>query len=230
MIPSADDGIVVEGRITVSEHTRLTTDEYLAGEETLRPQELVWGVVRDAPTPHPRHQRAVFRLAELMAAHVRAGGLGEVFLSPLDVILDEARALVVQPDIFFVAKDRLHIVSDRVRGAPDLAVEILSPNTRRTDEITKRKLYERFGVAEYWVVDPELDTVKIYRRRGASFERVAELAAEAAEAAHAVGAEAGDDHRDEDEDENGAGDPLGGLAADDIEHRIAFRTACLHAP
>lgn len=152
MIPSADDGIVVEGRITVSEHTRLTTDEYLAGEETLRPQELVWGVVRDAPTPHPRHQRAVFRLAGLMAAHVRAGDLGEVFLSPLDVVLDEARALVVQPDIFFVAKDRLRIVSDRVRGAPDLAVEILSPRPRIGTLGERLGWFATYGVRECWVV------------------------------------------------------------------------------
>ena len=110
------------------------------------------GVVRDAPTPHPRHQRAVFRLGALMATHVRALDIGEVFLSPLDVILDEARALVVQPDIFFVAKDRLSIVSDRVRGAPDLVVEILSPRPRigRLDE--RLGWFATYGVRECWVV------------------------------------------------------------------------------
>ena len=62
-----------------------------------------------------------------------------------------------------------------MRGAPDLAVEILSPGTRTTDEIKKRNLYERFGVREYWVVDPELDEIKVYRRVEDSFARVAEL-------------------------------------------------------
>lgn len=136
----------------MNQPSRLTTDEYLAGEETLLPQELIWGLVRDAPTPHPRHQRAVFRLGELMAAHVRALDRGEVFLSPLDVILDEARGLVVQPDSFFVAKDRLRIVSDRVRGAPDLMVEILSPRPRigRLDE--RLGWFATYGVRECWVV------------------------------------------------------------------------------
>lgn len=181
MIPSADDGIVVEGRITVSEHTRLTTDEYLAGEETLLPQELVWGVVRDAPTPHPRHQRAVFRLGRLLHEHVVAHGLGEVFLSPLDVILDEARALVVQPDMFFVAKDRLHIVSDRVRGAPDLAVEILSPRPRIGRLGERLGWFATYGVRECWVVHQLSAWVEVVafadgqigsRRRFAAGERV----------------------------------------------------------
>lgn len=66
-----------------------------------------------------------------------------------------------------------------MHGAPDLVVEILSPGTRRTDETIKRKLYERFGVAEYWVVDPELDAIRIHRRVDDAFPRVAELTADA---------------------------------------------------
>ena len=62
-----------------------------------------------------------------------------------------------------------------VKGAPDLVVEIGSPSTRRRDETIKRRLYERFGVGEYWVVDPELETIKVYRRTGDRYERVAEL-------------------------------------------------------
>lgn len=136
----------------ISEPSRLTTDEYLAGEETLMPQELIWGVVRDAPTPHPRHQRAVFRLGELLAAHVRTHDLGEVFMSPLDVILDQERALVVQPDIFFIAKDRLPLVTDRVRGAPDLVVEVLSPRPRIGRLAERLDWFAAYGVRECWVV------------------------------------------------------------------------------
>jgi Uma2 family endonuclease len=69
-----------------------------------------------------------------------------------------------------------------VRGAPDLVVEILSPGTRKTDEVTKRKVYERFGVREYWIVDPELETIKIYRQTDEVFVRAAELSAEHADA------------------------------------------------
>lgn len=143
---------------------RMTTDEYLAGEETLMPQELIWGVVRDAPTPHPRHQRAVFRLGELLAAHVRAHDLGEVFMSPLDVILDRERALIVQPDIFFIAKDRLqHLVTDRVRGAPDLVVEILSPRPRIGRLAERLDWFAAYGVRECWVVHQLSAAVEVLR-------------------------------------------------------------------
>ncbi len=70
------------------------------------------------------------------------------------------------------------VPEQHVRGAPDLAIEILSPGTRKTDEVAKRKLYERFGVREYWIVDPELDAIKIYRHVDGAFARVAELSAE----------------------------------------------------
>jgi Uma2 family endonuclease len=90
---------------------------------------------------------------------------------------------VVEPDLLYISRDRLGVLTKaHVRGAPDLAVEILSPGTRRTDEITKRKLYERFGVQEYWVVDPELDVVKIYLRDATGFNKAAELHAERDEA------------------------------------------------
>ena len=65
-----------------------------------------------------------------------------------------------------------------MRGAPDLVVEIGSPSTRRRDETIKRRLYERFGVSEYWVIDPEIETIKVFRRIGDGYQRVAELSVE----------------------------------------------------
>lgn len=66
----------------------------------------------------------------------------------------------------YISRERAAILTDRhVRGAPDLIVKVLSPGTRRTDEISKRKLYDRFGVVEYWIVDPDLEAIKIYQRR-----------------------------------------------------------------
>jgi Uma2 family endonuclease len=103
--------------------------------------------------------------------------LGIALTAPTDVALDESD--IVQPDLLFVSKERASILSETgTRGAPDLVVEILSESTRRTDERTKRALYDRAGVREYWVVDPTLDTVKVYRRAGAVFELAAELDAE----------------------------------------------------
>jgi Uma2 family endonuclease len=66
-----------------------------------------------------------------------------------------------------------------VRGAPDLVIEIGSRSTRGRDETTKRRLYERAGVAEYWFVDPEVDTVRAYRREAARLARPLELSREA---------------------------------------------------
>ena len=86
---------------------------------------------------------------------------------------------VVQPDLLFVTADRLERITEpNVQGAPDLVVEVLSPTTRRTDEVVKRKRYQLFGVREYWVVDPELDTVKVYRLGSTGFDPAVELSAE----------------------------------------------------
>jgi Uma2 family endonuclease len=105
----------------------MTTAEYLKMPETVRPQELANGLLRVADSPTPHHQRAVLDLARALDGHVRECGLGEIWLSPLDVILDYDAALVVQPDLFFVSSERSWIVAERVRGAPDLVIEVLSP-------------------------------------------------------------------------------------------------------
>jgi Uma2 family endonuclease len=141
----------------------MTTDEYLRGEEVLTPQELVWGVVRDAPSPHPRHQRAVVSLTVALIGHVRAHGLGEVFVSPLDVVLDRERGLVVQPDLFFFSKDRAHVVTDRVWGAPDLVVEVLSPNVRIGNLGQRLEWFAAYGVRECWLVHQLAREVEIVR-------------------------------------------------------------------
>ena len=87
----------------------------------------------------------------------------------------------MQPDLLFISKDRASILTEKnIQGAPDLLVEILSTSTRKTDEIIKRKLYEQHRVSEYWIIDPELETVKVYRFSAANtYERVEELSLEA---------------------------------------------------
>jgi Uma2 family endonuclease len=96
----------------------------------------------------------------------------------VDVLL--ADSTVVQPDLIFLARENLGRIGESyVQGAPDLAVEVISESNRRHDEVTKRHLYARFGIPEFWVVDPVLETVKVYRLEGAAYRRAAELAAEA---------------------------------------------------
>jgi Uma2 family endonuclease len=133
---------------------RLTLHEYLAGEETNRPMELDYGVVREPPAPSWSHQIIVGRAFLSLHEHVSRNQLGRVVQSPVDVVLDRERALVVQPDLVFIAADRLHICTDRVWGPPDLAVEVLSIGTARYDSTVKLSRFQQYGVRECWLIDP----------------------------------------------------------------------------
>ena len=131
----------------------MTVEEYLRTPETLRPQELIYGALRVAEAPLPPHQRAIGRLYRALDDHVSTAALGEVWLSPIDVILDAARHLIVQPDLLFISRARARIVADRIRGAPDLVVEVLSPHPR-IGQLHERLLwFGEYGVSECWIVD-----------------------------------------------------------------------------
>lgn len=78
--------------------------------------------------------------------------MGTVWLAPLDVILDDERALVVQPDVFVISNERAHILTDRVRGAPDLVVEVLSPHPRVGDINERVQWFAQYGVRECWLM------------------------------------------------------------------------------
>lgn len=130
----------------------MTTAEYLATPEALYPQELAFGVLRVADSPMHVHQRAVARLFLALHSHVTDLGLGEVWLSPLDVILDSERALIVQPDVFVISKERALILADKIRGAPNLVIEILSPHLRIGKMAEHIGWFARYGVEECWYV------------------------------------------------------------------------------
>lgn len=140
---------------------RMTVAAYLAGEETNRPQELAYGILREPATPTFEHQTIVGALYKRLDRHVRKYGLGRVVISPMDVILDRERHLVVQPDVLFISTERLAICTDRVWGAPDLTVEVLSLGTHRHDRVVKVKWYREYGVRECWLVDTIARTVEV---------------------------------------------------------------------
>lgn len=133
---------------------RMTTDSYLNGPETLARRELVLGVLREPPAPFYGHQRIVTDLAFLLQQHTRTRGLGQVCVSPVDVVLDAPKALILQPDIVFVSRERLAIVRDQIWGAPDLVVEVLSPGTAVYDQRRKLRWFGEYGVRECWFVNP----------------------------------------------------------------------------
>jgi Uma2 family endonuclease len=161
-----------------AESIRFTYEDYLNFPDDGRRHELIDGEHYVTPAPVRRHQELSMRLSVALATWLREHPVGEVYAAPLDVILSDVD--VVEPDLLFVSNERAEVLGKWIHGAPDLVVEILSPGTRRTDETTKRRLYERVGVREYWIVDDEIEVVKVYRRQDdGSFRREAELSREA---------------------------------------------------
>ncbi len=128
-----------------------TYEDYLRLDDEV-PREIIGGKLLMSPAPELYHQRWVGKLFLAIQRHVEAGKLGEVFLAPVDVVLDERN--VVQPDLVFVATTNSRILERRgIMGAPDLVVEIISAGSLRRDRYDKRELYARFGVKEYWLAD-----------------------------------------------------------------------------
>jgi Uma2 family endonuclease len=152
-----DDGIVV----FIMPAPRITTDEYLRMPETLLPQELVYGLVRDAPAPTPGHQWVAGRFFITLMAHVDHFGLGGVWMSPIDVVLDRGGHLVVQPDVIMISTPRLAIVSNRIWGAPDLVIEVLSPRPRIGTLDERLGWFAGHGVRECWLVHQAVCEVEV---------------------------------------------------------------------
>lgn len=126
------------------------------------PYELIGGDLVMVPAPNWRHQRISRKIEYALMAFVEQHELGEVFDAPIDVYFDDQN--ILQPDILFIAQDRTDLLGDKwyIHGSPDLVMEILSPSNSSVDALEKKELYERFGVREYWIVDPELTAVYVY--------------------------------------------------------------------
>lgn len=138
-------------KYTVEDYLQLPDDERV---------ELIDGELVMCPAPKWSHQQIVGKLYYKLVTWNNESKAGEVGLSPTDVILSRYDA--VQPDLLFVARERTDIIGDRVRGAPDWAVEILSPGSEKRDLVVKKDLYAKHGVREYWIIDPEARAVTIH--------------------------------------------------------------------
>ena len=144
--------------------TRLTYDDFLLFPDDGRRHELIDGEHYVTPSPNTRHQQLVGRLHAAFVLYLQNHpDAGEAFLAPFDVVF--GRHDVVEPDLLFIAADQGEILTEKhVQGAPAIVIEVVSAGTRKVDEQAKRQLFDRGGVREYWVVDPELDRVTVYRR------------------------------------------------------------------
>ena len=144
----------------------LTTDEYLRTPETLQPTEVIYGALRVADSPAPQHQQAVGAFYLALALHVRERRLGTVLLSPLDIIFDYDRALILQPDLVFISHARRTIVKHKVIGSPDMVLEVLSPHPRIGKLQERVDWFAQYGVREIWLLHQLNERFEILRVEG----------------------------------------------------------------
>ena len=154
----------------VPETQRLYTYDELAAEmpETNQPHELWDGRLIMAPAPFFDHQKTVLRFYRRLDDWVSSRNLGEVIASPIDMVFSPHQA--VQPDVAFIAQARLAIIQRVIMGPADLVAEIVSLQGRSRDRIEKRDLYEQHGVKEYWIIDPEAQTVEVLALTNGRYE------------------------------------------------------------
>ncbi len=125
------------------------------------PYQLIEGELVMTPSPTTFHQIISGNLFGKMRDRVKEKGEGLVLFAPIDIYLDDEN--VFQPDLVFISKQRRDIIKDDgIHGAPDMVIEILSPSTAYYDIKKKYKMYEKFSVKEYWIVDPEMKGVELF--------------------------------------------------------------------
>ena len=138
---------------------KFTYQDYLLLPEDKR-YEIIEGELFMVPAPIPYHQDIFRSLFRVLTDYAQSKNLGKVYSAPIDVVLSDEN--IVQPDILFISKQRLSIITEKnIQGAPDLVVEILSPGTAEKDKILKRKLYAKFGVKEFWLVDGKKKEIEV---------------------------------------------------------------------
>ncbi|MBI4778404.1 Uma2 family endonuclease [Candidatus Desantisbacteria bacterium] len=156
--------------IAARKEIKFTYDDYLVWDiGSDKRYELIGGEFFMTPAPNMWHQSIsidiVFRIKQLLEQTVS----GKVFCAPCDVVLSNED--VVQPDIIFVSKENQEIITqDNIKGSPDLLIEIISKNSAQRDRIIKRKLYEKYGVHEYWLVDMDRKEIEVLTLTGGAYE------------------------------------------------------------
>jgi Uma2 family endonuclease len=155
--------------------TKMTYEDLLLLPEDGLRHEIIDGEHYVNASPATRHQLISYRLVMAIGIYLEEHPLGQLYFAPLDIVF--SRYDVVEPDLMFISNERRAIVTTKnIQGSPDLLIEILSESNRKHDEVTKRALYERTGVSEYWIVDPFTNSVRVFRSNEAGqYERAAEL-------------------------------------------------------
>jgi Uma2 family endonuclease len=156
---------------TALTNTIWTYLDYQELPENGKRYQVIQGVLYMTPSPNSQHQDISRNLEFILWEFVKRQRLGKVFDAPMDVVFNSTD--IVQPDLLFVSKSRLHLVrKEGIFGAPDLVVEIVSPSSRKLDEQLKKGLYEQYGVCEYLIVYPEEQRVIQYVLTGGKYQQL----------------------------------------------------------
>src|SRR3989337_2524253 len=143
----------------LKEKKRVTYNDYLTLPEEKR-YEILEGELFMVPAPDFYHQIVSGNVEFPLREFVKKNNLGIVVAAPVDVVLSPED--VLQPDVLFISREKRYIITEKnVSGAPDLVIEILSPSTQERDKIVKRDLYSKYGVKEYWIVDPITKSIEV---------------------------------------------------------------------
>ncbi|MHB8972445.1 MAG: Uma2 family endonuclease [Pirellulaceae bacterium] len=139
--------------VTKKPDLKLGYAEYVLYPDDGKRHEIVDGDHYMNPAPSTYHQTISKRLQYHLYTQIELAGLGVIFSAPVDVQLSDHD--IVQPDLVVLLKDsKARVTPAKINGAPDLLIEILSPSTANNDRHLKRRVYERSGATEYWIVDP----------------------------------------------------------------------------
>jgi len=131
-------------------------------------KEIIEGELFMTPAPSIKHQTILRELSFLLYQYTKKNKLGEIFFAPCDIVFSDIN--IVQPDLIFISKENHQILTElNIQGAPDLLIEILSPSTKENDRIFKKQIYEKFGVKEYWIIDPTQEAVEIWALKNNKF-------------------------------------------------------------
>lgn len=155
--------------IVINSETKLTYEDYVLLPEDGKIHEIIDGEHYMTPAPETYHQTLSRRIQFQLYEQIEERGLGLVFNAPTDVQLSETD--IVQPDLLVILATRKSIISPKkVIGPPDLIIEILSEATGSKDRKLKLDLYQKAGVPEYWLVDPESQRIEVQRLTGGSYQ------------------------------------------------------------
>ncbi len=144
--------------LTIDNTKEWTVDDYLLLGEIKTPCQLINGELIMSPAPHPNHQRV---LRELFKVFDSVNLPGEIFFAPIDLYIDNKN--VFQPDLAYVSAENKSVITNRgIEGPIEIVVEIISPSNSYTDRNQKKSSYLKFGIKEYWIVDPGNKSIEIY--------------------------------------------------------------------